>query len=85
MAALSAASLPYLIDHHEVPLVPMDDARQRHLVAELLPGNALLCERIKHSSAPGRVGEGGLHTSIVVVEDGCGAVLEPGLFLREDF
>lgn len=54
-------------------------------VAELLPGNALLCERIKHSSAPGRVGEGGLHTSIVVVEDGCGAVLEPGLFLREDF
>ena len=39
MAALSAASLPYLIDHHEVPLVPMDDARQRHLVAELLPGD----------------------------------------------
>ena len=36
---ISAASLPYLIDHHEVPLVPVDDARQRHLVAELLPGD----------------------------------------------
>ena len=27
----------YLIDNNEVPLVPVDDARQRHLVAELLP------------------------------------------------
>ena len=36
---ITATSLPYLIDHHEVPMVPVDDAGQRHLVAELLPSD----------------------------------------------
>ena len=40
---ISTTLLPYLIDHHEVSLVPVDDARQRHLVAELLPGDLHAC------------------------------------------
>ena len=40
---ISASLLPYLIDHYKVPLVPVDDARQRHLVAELLPGDLHAC------------------------------------------